>query len=82
MQDIAACYASNNTMHDKTGKGKFSATGSYPVIGEQHRIYLRAPLCNWRKGERGNSPGGVMNVITRSLSDTEIDALADYISCL
>lgn len=68
--------------HGETGKGKYSATGSYPVIGGQHRIYLREQLRNWRKGERGNSPGGVMNVIAKSLSDTEIEALAEYISGL
>lgn len=66
--------------HGDSGKGKYSATGSYPVIGGQYRIYLREQLRNWRKGERSNSPSGVMNVIAKSLSDTEIESLADYIS--
>jgi cytochrome c553 len=68
--------------HGETGKGKYSATESYPVIGGQHMIYLREQLRNWRKGERANSPGGVMNVIAKSLSDAEIQALSDYISGL
>lgn len=66
--------------HGETGKGKFSVTECYPVIGGQHMIYLREQLRNWRKGERTNSSGGVMNVIARSLSDDEIEALANYIS--
>jgi cytochrome c553 len=66
--------------HGETGKGKYSETECYPVIGGQHMIYLREQLRNWRKGERANSSGGVMNVIAKSLSDTEIQALADYVS--
>jgi cytochrome c553 len=66
--------------HGETGKGKYSMTGCYPVIGGQHMIYLREQLRNWRKGERTNSPGGVMNVIAKSLSDAEIEALSNYIS--
>jgi cytochrome c553 len=68
--------------HGENGKGKYSVTGCTPVIGGQHMIYLREQLRNWRKGERANSPGGVMNVIAKSLSDTEIQALADFISGL
>jgi cytochrome c553 len=68
--------------HGETGKGKFSLTECYPVIGGQHMIYLREQLRNWRKGERANSPGGVMNVIAKSLSDAEIEALSNYISGL
>jgi cytochrome c553 len=66
--------------HGETGKGKYSMTGCTPVIGGQHMIYLREQLRNWRKGERTNSPGGVMNVIAKSLSDAEIEALSNYIS--
>jgi cytochrome c553 len=68
--------------HGENGKGKYSVTGCTPVIGGQHMIYLREQLRNWRKGERTNSPGGVMNVIAKSLSDTEIQALSDFIAGL
>lgn len=68
--------------HGENGKGKYSVTGCTPVIGGQHMIYLREQLRNWRKGERINSPGGVMNVIAKSLSDAEIQALSDFISGL
>lgn len=68
--------------HGETGKGKFFVTGSYPVIGGQHKIYLREQLLDWRTGVRTNSPNGVMNVIAKSLSDAEIEALSNYISSL
>lgn len=68
--------------HGETGQGKFSPTECYPLIGGQHRIYLREQLLNWRKGERTNSTSNVMNYISKSLSDAEIDALAGYVSGL
>lgn len=80
--DMSRNILSCKSCHGETGKGSYSATGSYPVIGGQHRIYLREQLRNWRKGERSNSSDGVMNVIAKSLSDAEIESLADYISGL
>ena len=73
---IPAC----KSCHGETGKGKNFPTESYPVIGGQHRIYLREQLLAWRNGMRTNST--VMNVIAKPLSDAEIEALADYISGL
>ena len=80
--DMARNIVPCKSCHGETGKGKYSVTGCYPVIGGQHMIYLREQLRNWRKGERANSPGGVMNVIARTLSDAEIEALANFISGL
>ena len=68
--------------HGVNGKGKAPNIATYPVIGGQHKAYLHAQLINWRSGERSNSPDGVMNKITKSLTDAEIDTLADYISGL
>lgn len=66
--------------HGSSGQGKFAPTECYPVLGGQHAIYLREQLINWRSGARRNSSGGVMNVIAQSLSDAEIEALAEYLS--
>jgi cytochrome c553 len=68
--------------HGEKGKGQVSAIDIYPMIGGQRKFYLREQLLNWRSGARTNSPGGVMNIIAKSLSDAEIDALSDYISGL
>lgn len=66
--------------HGVDGKGKSPDNPVFPVIGGQHKDYLRGQLINFRDGDRGNSPGGVMNIITQKLTDEELDALADYIS--
>ncbi|MDB5987933.1 MAG: hypothetical protein JWR16_2986, partial [Nevskia sp.] len=39
-------------------------------------------LRDFRKGSRGKGSGGVMNIITKSLSYAEIDALSNYVSGL
>jgi len=77
-RNILACVG----CHGVNGKGKAPDIATYPVIGGQHKEYLRMQLMNWRKGERTNSPGGVMNKIAKSLTDSEIEALAVYISGL
>jgi cytochrome c553 len=58
------------------------ASPETPRIAGQHRRYLQKQLIEWRAGERRNSPGDVMNVVTKGLSDAEIDALANYVSSL
>lgn len=68
--------------HGENGKGKSPSNPVFPVIGGQHKDYLRGQLINFRDGDRGNSPGGVMNIITQKLTDEELDALADYVSGL
>jgi len=68
--------------HGVNGKGQAPDVSTYPVIGGQQKDYLRAQLNNWRSGKRSNSIGGVMNNIAKSLTDAEIEALADYISRL
>ena len=66
--------------HGVDGKGKSPGNPVFPVIGGQHKDYLRGQLINFRDGDRCNSPGGVMNIIAQKLTDEELDALADYVS--
>lgn len=66
--------------HGVDGEGGHSANDIYPAIAGQRRFYLREQLYNWRSASRKNSPDRVMNVIAESLTDTEIEALAEYIS--
>jgi cytochrome c553 len=69
----AGCHGEN---------GKVPAIATYPVIGGQHKAYLRVQLIHWRSGDRSNSPDGVMNKAAKTLTDTEIESLSDYISGL
>ncbi|MBI3480609.1 MAG: c-type cytochrome [Nitrosomonadales bacterium] len=75
---IPAC----ETCHGVNGKGKAPYISTYPVIGGQNKEYLRAQLLNWRSGKRANSPGGMMNMVAKPLTNAEIEALAEYISGL
>lgn len=66
--------------HGVRGKGLESKISMFPVIGGQQKDYIRRQLINFRDGHRTNSPNGIMNRITSSLTDSEIDSLAEYIS--
>jgi len=66
--------------HGGAGKGLEPDIAMYPVIGGQHKAYLKKTLLDFRQDDRMNSPNIIMNKIVRSLSDEEIDALAEYIS--
>ena len=66
--------------HGADGKGLEPNPAMIPVIGGQHKDYLLRQLVNFRKVDRSNSPYGVMNGITRTLTDAELEALAEYIS--
>ncbi|MES1983297.1 MAG: c-type cytochrome [Pseudomonadota bacterium] len=68
--------------HGVNGKGKTPSNQTFPVIGGQQAGYLRGQLLLWRKGDRTNSPGGIMNIIAQKLTDAEIDSLSEYIAGL
>lgn len=73
---IVACV----NCHGANGKGLEPNPAMIPVIGGQNKDYLSRQLVNFRKGDRTNSPDGVMNRITKSLTDAELESLAAYIS--
>jgi cytochrome c553 len=68
--------------HGKTGKGLDPSTAMYPVVGGQHKAYLLKQLKDFREDDRMNSPNVIMNRILRSLSDSDLEALAEYMSSL
>jgi cytochrome c553 len=67
--------------HGVNGKGLVEQP-TVPIIGGQDRAYLQKQLHDWRSGERKNSPAGVMNIATKSLTEDEINGLAEYLSGL
>lgn len=77
-RSIIACV----NCHGENGKGRLPGTSMFPVIGGQHKDYLLGQLINFRAANRTNSASGIMNITTRSLTDEEIEALAEYISGL
>ena len=68
--------------HGVNGKGLTPNTSMFPVIGGQYKDYIRSQLLSFRKGFRTNSPNGIMNLVTSSMSDAEVEALAEYVSGL
>lgn len=68
--------------HGPDGRGVVAGSVIYPAIGGQQSGYLREQLRNWRSGERSNSADGVMNQIAKPLTDSEISAVAEYLSSL
>lgn len=80
--DLPKMKVSCKSCHGATGKGLTPENPVYPVIGGQHKVYLLGQMLKFRKSARNNSTGGVMNTTVHSLSDAELEALADYISGL
>ncbi len=68
--------------HGKNGKGKSPNVSVFPVIGGQHRDYIIKQLKDFRAGARANDPAGMMSDIAKRLSDSEIEAVANYLSGL
>ncbi len=66
--------------HGIKGKGLAPTMPMFPVIGGQHKDYIRRQLINFRDGYRTNSPNAIMNRIASSLTDDEIESLAEYSS--
>ncbi len=78
--DISRLVVPCINCHGVSGKGLTPKTSMFPVIGGQQRDYIRRQLINFRKGDRTNSPNGIMNRITNKLTDVEIESLAEYVS--
>ncbi|RZL02732.1 MAG: c-type cytochrome [Rubrivivax sp.] len=71
---ILACAS----CHGERGQGVGFAQG--PVLGGQEWKYLEKQLQDWRSGFRHNDPSGVMNSVSKALTDAEIQSLTDYLA--
>jgi cytochrome c553 len=78
--DISRTLVACINCHGVNGKGLTPNTSMFPVIGGQQKDYIRRQLVNFRKGDRTNSPNGIMNKITQKLTDDELEALSDYVA--
>lgn len=73
---VAACIA----CHGPQGSGNPAA--DYPVVGGQWAAYLRNQLQQYRSGERANDRNAMMRSLAESMSDAEIEAVAEYMAGL
>lgn len=62
------------------GAGGAGGAAAGPVLKGQGKAYLAQQLHDWRAGLRANSPGSVMTLQAKALSDAEIESLARYLS--
>jgi cytochrome c553 len=73
---VAACSA----CHAPNGQG--IAEAGYPALSGQDVAYTEMQLKAFRAGERANDEAEIMRTIAARLTDTEIAALASYVSGL
>lgn len=73
---VTACIA----CHGPRGRGNPAA--QYPVVSGQWAAYLADQLRQYRSGERANDRNEMMRSLAESLSDEEIDAVAEFMSGL
>lgn len=52
----------------------------FPSLAAQHASYLAAQLRAFRADRRISNPNAMMRIVAARLSDTEIDAVAEYIA--
>ena len=73
---VAACAA----CHGPTGSGNVAA--KFPKISGQHAKYIVKQLKAFKSGKRANDVGKMMRNIAKNMTDTEMDAVSEYISGL
>ncbi len=66
--------------HGEGGNGLEPKISAFPVIGGQQKDYIRQQLIDFRNGKRTNSPNNIMNRMTSSLTDDQIESLSEYLS--
>lgn len=73
---ITACIA----CHGPRGNG--TSLSGFPKISAQHADYIQSQLKAFRAGERHNDKNAMMRLIAVKLTDTDIDALSQYLGGL
>lgn len=73
---VAACIA----CHGPTGAGNPAA--KFPALSGQHAAYIEKAMKDFRSGKRSNDANKMMRSIAGKMSDSEIKAVASYVSGL
>jgi cytochrome c553 len=86
-QPKAAAAAASQAVTANTSVGctgchldRYQGTGTAPRIADQNLEYLAKTMTDFRTGDRGNNPG--MTSLMKSISDSDIAALAAYLAAL
>lgn len=54
----------------------------FPPLAAQHASYIVNQINNWKSGQRGDDPAGLMKSVATKLSDAETKAVAAYLTSL
>lgn len=73
---VTACVGCHSANGDGMGQAGF------PTVAAQNVDYLKGQLVKFRQGERANDHNGMMRNIASTLSDDDIQALAEFMSSL
>ncbi|WP_394129169.1 c-type cytochrome [Shewanella maritima] len=73
---ITACIA----CHGPDGNGMEAA--GFPEVGGQHANYIKIQLNKFRDTNRNNDLNGMMQDVSKKLTDADIEALSKYISSI
>lgn len=73
-RSLPACY----NCHGPSAVGG----GSFPRLAGQQSSYLKEQLIAWQKHQRSGDPDNTMGHVASKLKDSEIQALADYLSAI
>ena len=76
VKGVSACMA----CHGPSGAGNPGA--KFPALSGQNSAYIVKALKDFRSGARDNDAGSMMRDIAAKMNDSEIDAVAEYISGL
>lgn len=78
----AALYAEKTCVACHGKDAKKPLTKSYPKIAGQNAAYLEQQMLDIKSGARANGQSAAMQGVMHLVNETEIKALADYISKL
>ncbi|MDO6611959.1 c-type cytochrome [Shewanella sp. 1_MG-2023] len=78
--DMARGITSCMACHGPDGKG--GELAGFPAIGGQHADYIKIQLTKFRDTNRNNDLNGMMQDVSKKLSDSDIEVLSQYISSL
>jgi len=73
---VAACVACHGP------KGEGNGPANFPRVGGQHAQYLGEQLQAFKSDQRHNSPNRMMEMVSKRMTDEEIEAVSSYIEGL
>lgn len=75
---VASAVPDCGSCHGSDGSGD----AKYPRLAGQHAVYVERQMLAFKSGERANDLKGVMGAVAKRMSETEIRAVAQFLTGL